>query len=64
MREDGAEVLVVGDRSLIDLLELVKGAVGQLDAVVPGRKPAIGTIATVPVVWTASGENKLRPVTG
>src|SRR6266404_1084875 len=36
--------LVVGDRTLVDLLDLVEGAVGQLDTPIADRQPAVGVV--------------------
>ena len=43
-RQYRSEVLVVGDRALVDLTNLVEGAIGEVDAVVADRKPAIGVV--------------------
>ena len=42
--ERGAEPLVLDNRALVDLLYLVEGAVGQRDALVEDRQPAIGMV--------------------
>ena len=39
--QDRTETLVLDNRSLVDLLPLVEGAVGQIDAVVPNRQSPI-----------------------
>src|SRR5882762_3509965 len=36
--------LVVGDRTLVDLSDLVEGAVGQLDTPIADRQPAVGVV--------------------
>ena len=41
-RQDRAQSFVVGNRPLVDLAELVKGAVGEIDAAVSDRQPAVG----------------------
>jgi HTH-like domain/Integrase core domain len=38
------QVFVVGDRALIDLVNLVEGAVGEFDPIVADRKPPIGVV--------------------
>ena len=43
-RQYWPQPLVVGDGALIDLAELVEGAVSEFDAVVADRKPAIRII--------------------
>jgi hypothetical protein len=37
-------MLVVSDRALVDLANLVEGAIGELDPAVADRKPAIGVV--------------------
>ena len=38
------QLLVVSDRALVDLANLVEGAVGELDAVMEDRKSAVGVV--------------------
>ena len=44
VREDGAEVLVLDDRRLRNLPQLVKGGVGQVEPTIADRQPAVGII--------------------
>jgi len=44
MRQDGAEVLVLDDRRLRNLPQLVEGGVGQVEPTVADRQPAVGII--------------------
>ena len=44
VREDGAEVLVLDDRGLRNLPQLVKGGVRQVEPAVADRQPAVGII--------------------
>src|SRR5207302_4352374 len=44
VREDGAEVLVLDDRRLRNLPQLVEGGVGQVEPTVADRQPAVGII--------------------
>jgi hypothetical protein len=37
-------VLVVGDGALVDLANLIEGAVGEFDPIVADHKPAIGVV--------------------
>ena len=43
-RQYRSQMLVVSDRALVDLANLVEGAVGEFDPVVADRKPAIGVV--------------------
>ena len=43
-RQERRQALVVGNRTLVDMLDLVEGPVGELDALVADRQPAIGII--------------------
>src|SRR6516164_7294638 len=44
LREDGAEVLVLDDGGLRNLPQLVEGGVGQIEAMVADRQPAVRII--------------------
>src|SRR5271155_3032553 len=44
LREDCAKALVLDDRPLRDLTQLVKGGVGQVEPAVADRQPAVGII--------------------
>ncbi len=44
VREDGAEVLVLDDRRLRNLTQLVKGGVRQVEPTIADRQPAVGII--------------------
>src|ERR1700726_1394639 len=39
-----AQPLVVGNRSLVDLLDFIEGPIGEFDAVVTDRQPAVGVV--------------------
>ena len=43
-RQYRSQMLVVSDGALVDLANLVEGAVGEFDPVVADRKPAIGVV--------------------
>ena len=43
-RQHRSQVLVVGDGALVDLANLVKGAVGEVDPVVADHKPSIRVV--------------------
>jgi hypothetical protein len=43
-RQQRTQPLVVGDRTLVDLSDLVEGAVGQLDTPIADRQPAVGVV--------------------
>src|ERR1700719_1670164 len=44
VREDGAEVVVLDDRSLRNLTQLVKGCVRQIEPTITDRQPTVGII--------------------
>src|ERR1700720_2564370 len=44
VREDGAEVLVLDDRRLRNLTQLVKGGVRQIEPTITDRQPTVGII--------------------
>ena len=44
LREDGAEVLVLDDGGLRNLPQFVEGGVGQIEAKLADRQPAVGII--------------------
>src|SRR4029077_2605491 len=43
-RQQRTQPLVVGDRALVDLSDLVEDAVGQLDTPIADRQPAVGVV--------------------
>src|SRR6266436_3554514 len=43
-RQQRSQPLVVGDRTLVDLSDLVEGTIGQLDTPIADRQPAVGVI--------------------
>jgi hypothetical protein len=43
-RQNCPQLLVVSDRALVDLANLVKGAVGEFDPVMADRKSAVGVV--------------------
>lgn len=53
--QNRTEPLVLNDRRLVDLRPFVEGAVGQIDAIVPDRKPSIRSISVRLIVITVIG---------
>src|SRR5512133_2279150 len=43
-RQYWPQPLVIGDSALVDVADLVKGAVSEINAVIADRKPAVGMV--------------------